>query len=199
MKSVKIVFVAILFILGFVVHDQENVMCASAILGGLSAAIGLGTSIFGGSKARRERKKQQKELDKQKAENDILFNKEYYQDYMQRSENQALLKNLRDRLKRDNQAAAQTAVVTGATPEAVAKQKELSNTAYADAASQIASNNSNVRDRVMSQYLGMKDRLYGRQNEMYGTSAQQWSNLMQNGLDAFGGSVGSLVESLGKK
>ena len=137
----------------------DSVMCAglfSWIGQAAKGVVGLGSALFGGIKSGKERKKaakalkqSQEEIDKEKAFNDILFNREYYQDFLQRSENQAALKMLRDRLKRQNEATAQTAVITGATPEAKAKQKEISNQANGNVVSTVAANSSSPKHAVM--------------------------------------------------
>lgn len=166
---------------------------------------GIGTALFGGIKSGKERKKAARALDeargeieKEKAFNDTLFNREYYQDFLQRSENQAALRSLREVMKRDNQAAAQTAVVTGATQEAVAKQKEVSNQSIGSTISSIAANSSSVRDNVMSRYLNYRNNLTGQVQNVLGQkmnlhnqNAVQWSNLMQNGLNALSSSFSS--------
>ena len=98
----------------------------------LGAAFGLGSSIYGGIKGAKERKKQEKLLNEQMAKNENLFKREYYQDIMNRSDTANILKNYRDTLKRRNKTQRNMAAVTGATPEAVAAQKKINADAYGD-------------------------------------------------------------------
>lgn len=213
-----------LLALSFVVPG--NLMCAGlfSFIGDIAKGVtGIGTAIFGGIKGGKERKKAAKalkegqaEVNREKAFNDTLFNREYYQDYMQRSENQSALKVLRDRMRRENAETAQTAVVMGATPEAVAKQKEITNSIMGDTVSQIAANSSSFRDNVMNRYLNYRDSLNGQMQNLLGQksnlhtqNAMQWSNLMQNGLNSLAssfqpdsngnGGLGNLLGSLFKK
>lgn len=199
-----------------------GVMCAglfSWIGKAAQGVAGIGTALFGGIKSGKARKRAAKELqraqdaiDDEKGLNDALFTKQYYQDYLQRSENQAALKVLRDRLKKQNQAASQMAVVTGATPEAVAKQKEAGNEVMGDTVSQIAVHSSSVKDQVLNRYQAIRQNLLGREQALYGQkadyqnqNARQWANLMSNGLNSLTNSFASdgngsngMVDAIGK-
>lgn len=88
-------------------------------------------SIFNGIKARKQRKAAEKEqknalqaLDSQQTQLDNLFNSEYYGDYINRSDSQALLKNLRKQTQQLNQQTLTQSAVTGTTPEAIAAQQK---------------------------------------------------------------------------
>lgn len=74
-------------------------------------------------------------------------------DYLQRSENQAALAQARELLTQNTQRLAGTAAVTGATPEAVAMQKEAANKALADITTGIAENSTAAKDQAMQNYL----------------------------------------------
>lgn len=81
-------------------------------------------SIFNGIKARKQRKAAEKEqknalqaLDSQQTQLDNLFNSEYYGDYINRSDSQALLKNLRKQTQQLNQQNTDSVCRHGATPE----------------------------------------------------------------------------------
>ena len=82
----------------------------------LGAAFGLGSSIFGGIRGAKERKKQEKLLNQQIQENKDLFKREYYQDIMNRSDTANILKNYRDTLKRQGKTQRNIATVTGPLP-----------------------------------------------------------------------------------
>lgn len=218
----KLLFAVAITVVAFLCGKPEGVLCAglfSWIGQAAQGTVGLGSALFGGIKSGKERKKAAKMLEqaqedvkKEQAFNDTLFNKEYYQDFLQRSENQAALKMMRDRLKRQNETAAQRAVVTGGTDEAAAKQKEISNEAYGNAVSSIAGNSSSAKEAVMNRYLNYRNGLnaqkmglYGQQMNLHNQSAQQYANLMQNGLNSLSSSFTSsgngdngLVDVLGK-
>lgn len=180
-------------------------MCAGlfSFIGNIAKGVtGIGTALFGGIKSGKERKKAakalreaQEQISREQAFNDTLFNREYYQDFLQRSENQSAIKMLRDHMKRENESAAQTAVITGATPEAVAKQKEISNEAVGNTISKVAANSSSVRDNVMNRYLNYRANLNGQlqsalnqKMNLHNQNAIQFANLMQNGLNTLSSS-----------
>lgn len=74
-------------------------------------------------------------------------------DQLQRSENQAALAEARDLLTASTKRSAGSAAVTGATPEAVALEKEAATQALADITTGIAKNASITKDQAMSNYL----------------------------------------------
>lgn len=212
-------FLALLTIITLLcfISFRENVLCSGFFGSIVKGITGIGSSLFGGIKSGKERKKAakalkeaQEQINQERAFNDTLFNREYYQDFLQRSENQAALRMLRERLKRENQATAQRAVITGATPESMAKAKELSNNTYSDTVSRIAANSSNAKENVMNRYLNFRNNLnkqlqnvYGQKMNLHNQNATQWSNLMQNGLnsltESFAEADNGFLSSLFKK
>ena len=74
-------------------------------------------------------------------------------DQLQRSENQAALAEARDLLTASTKRSAGSAAVTGATPEAVALEKEAATKALANITTGIAQNASITKDQAMSNYL----------------------------------------------
>lgn len=124
-----------------------------------SAALKIGGSIFGGIKAAKEAKKQQRMLDNQKAQNEAWYNRRYNEDGTQRADAQRLLTQTQDRLRRQNQAAAGTAAVMGGSNEAVAAQKAANNAALADTVGTIAANADARKDNIEQQYMAKNDQL----------------------------------------
>lgn len=74
-------------------------------------------------------------------------------DQLQRSENQAALAEARDLLTAGTKRSAASAAVTGATPQAVALEKEAATKALADITTGIAKNASVTKDQAMSNYI----------------------------------------------
>lgn len=74
-------------------------------------------------------------------------------DQLQRSENQAALAEARDLLTASTKRSAASAAVTGATPQAVALEKEAATNALADITTGIAKNASTMKDQAMSNYI----------------------------------------------
>ena len=61
-------------------------------------AISLGSGIYGGIKAHKQRKEYDKRITQLQSDNDAWFKSNYYQDYTQRADSQNLLRNLRNTL-----------------------------------------------------------------------------------------------------
>lgn len=164
-----------------------------------SAIAGLAGSLFGSSKAARERKKMNRYLDQQEADNKAWYNANALGDYTQRSDVQALMGQLRNSLVKKNKAAANTAVVTGATTEQQAVEKEQSNKVLADAWSQMGAMGQQWKDKVTDRYLARKQELAGQRMGVAQSAAQGGENLMSNGLGMAGNIFGSyLAGSMGK-
>lgn len=126
----------------------------------------LGGSIFGGIKASREAKKQQKMLDAQKAENQAWYNRRFNEDGTQRADAQRLLTNTQDLLRRQTMAAQGANAVTGASTEAVAAQKAANNQALAEATSTIAAASDARKDNIEQQYQTNNNALADKQMQI---------------------------------
>lgn len=99
-------------------------MIGEAILGTVG---GLASGIFGGIKSAKAAKEQQRLINEQESKNNAWYNRNYYQNYMDSTEAQAAMKRVENTLKKQNQEARATAVVTGATPEAAIAQQQANN------------------------------------------------------------------------
>lgn len=164
----------------------------------IGGAVGLVGSLFGGNKAAKQRKKMERYLNKQDADNKAWYNANALSDYTQRSDSQNLMKQLRDTLTRQNKAAANTAVITGATPEQQAAIKDQSNKAISDTFSNIGAMGQQYKDRVTDQYLARKQDIAGQRMSMMQGNAQAGETLQSNGLNLLSNSAGSLLSMWGK-
>lgn len=159
-------------------------------MAGIGSLIGIGAgilgNIFGGIGSAKQRKKAQTQLNNQIQENENIFNRDYYQDILNRSDVQNLLRNTRNRIADANKIASNTAVVTGATPESVAAQKKNYAKAYSDLVSNIASQSSLLKQQAQNRYLANKNILLGQQADLYNDRASQWSNVASNAGNILG-------------
>ena len=158
----------------------------------ISAGIGLVGSIYGGIKAANERKKMNRYLNHQESDNKAWYNANALSDYTQRADTQNLMRQLRDNLGKQNKAASNMAVVTGATPEQQAVQKEQSNKVISDTFSNIGAMGQQWKDNITNKYLARKDAIAGQRMGVMEGSANSYENLMGNGLNMLGGSLGGL-------
>lgn len=164
-------------------------MILSAITGGL----GLAQSIFGGIKAAKEAKKQQRVIGQKQAQNDAWYNKSYHQDYMDRSDARAAMSRVREFMDRRNKQADATAAVTGATPEQVMSQKEQANTVLAQTAGNIAQNADAFKDSVQARYDQKNEALAQSQMQQAQMSEQGGANLAASGIGLMGSALGGMA------
>lgn len=94
-----------------------------------------------------------KDLESAKQTEMNYYNNLASMDQLQRSENQAALAEARDLLTASTKRSAASSAVTGATPAAVAMEKEAANKALSDITTGIAKNASSVKDAAMQNYL----------------------------------------------
>lgn len=157
----------------------------------IGAAIGLGKAIAGGVKASNQRRKMDAYLNQQEADNKSWYNANALSDYTQRADTQNLMKQLRDTLGRQNKRAAGSAVVTGATPEQQAVQKELSNKVISDTFSNIGAMGQRWKDGITDRYLARKQNITNQRMGMTAQQAASGENLMNDGLNTIGGAFSS--------
>jgi hypothetical protein len=131
------------------------------ILGGVGAATGLGTAIFGESKAAKAAREQKAQLANYErtanADNEAWYNRNYYQDYLNSGESGRAIRQVREFLTDQNKAAAGQAAMTGATPEVVAAQKANNNKLMTTTISDQAAAAQERKNAVDSAYLANKN------------------------------------------
>jgi hypothetical protein len=161
------------------------------------AATGLASSVYGGWKAGQERKKMDKKIGEMERDNQAFYNANALGDYTQRSDAQNVIGMMRKQLDRQTKRANDTAVITGATPEAVALQKQGANEALAGATSNIAAIGQLYKDRVTDRYLNRKDRYGLMRLQQSEGAAQGYEALMQTGLNTAAGAFAGMAGGAG--
>ena len=145
---------------------------------------GLGTSVVGnvvgGIQTAKINNQRQNNLNKEKAYSENLFNKQYYEDVMKRSENQSFLRQLQRNQDENQKKSARTAAITGATPEATAAQAKNDGQIYADAVNKLVSVASQRKDQALADYNRRRGQLFGMQDNVDQERAAAWGNFMQN-------------------
>jgi hypothetical protein len=149
----------------------------------LGAAAGLASSIFGGISARKQKKRQQAELNRQDAENTSWYNANALGDYTQRADAQALLRNLRETLAKRTTAMNNSAVITGATNDALNSEKEQANKTIADVYSQLGAQGQAYKDSITDRYLNTKRSISNARLGIDMAQQQAGNNLAQSGLN----------------
>ena len=163
-----------------------------SIIAGITAGAGLASSLFGGYKAGKERKKMAGQLKGWEAENKAFYNSRALGDYTQRADAQSAVRKMREQLDRQTKRATNTQAITGGTVEQTAAAKDSANKALADATSNIAAVGQQFKDRITDQYLGRKQQLQGMQYQNTAGKAASYENLMQSGLNTAAGALGTI-------
>lgn len=163
----------------------------------LSGAMKIGSSIFGGIKASKEAKKQEKMIQQQKQENEAWYNRRYNEDATQRADAQRMLTYVQDTIKSQNRQASATAAVAGGTAASVAAQKAANNSIVANAASTINAQANARKDAIEQQYQNNKDALTNKQIELSQNKANAITQAVEGVSDAASG-IFSAIPALNK-
>lgn len=173
-------------ILEFLFQTKGDAMMAFA-----PALIGIAASLaqtgYGIYKEGQERKAMATERKKWNADNEALFNKDYYSDYTQRADSQHLIKSMRDEMKKQTAIDQNTAVVTGATPEAVNAGKEQRNQAMSKLYGGLAAQGQLYKDNAQNRYVARKQALQGMEYDTMNQNAQSANNMIYNGIKGVAG------------
>ena len=177
-----------------------NFMGAVSKAGGslTQATVGLATGIAGAVRAKKARKRLLRSIDQQMADNEAMYQRDYYGDYMSRSENQAALRNLRNLYTQHGNNAGASAV-TGATNTQQATKAAAMGSALSDATAAIASNSSQARDRAMSRYANARNNYYGAKQDIHQGMMQNSAEMARQGFTSMGEGLASAVDAFGKK
>lgn len=161
----------------------------------VSAGIGAIGSIYGAIKAGQERKRLAEYTNQQEAENEAKYNRDYYGDYLQRADSQAMLKQMRDQLKDRTNQTESTAAITGATPEAQLAAMESQNQAVGDTMSKISAMGAAFKDKVDDRYMARKDYIMQQRQGITEGAARSGEALMGNAISLAGNALGSIAQS----
>lgn len=161
-------------------------MIGEAILGTVG---GLASGIFGGIKSAKAAKEQQRLIDEQESKNNAWYNRNYYQNYMDSAEAQAAMKRVENTLKKQNQEARATAVVTGATPEAAIAQQQANNEILDETATSLAAQATARKAQVEA--IDQQN-----QNNIFQARVGQASAEEKGGAELMGAGLGMVKDAL---
>lgn len=147
--------------------------------------------------ARKAEMKNEIETQKEKNQEEAIFNRQYYQDMTERSEVQNMLRKLREQQTEQRHANEAKGTVLGETEEQkIAKQDSL-NKSYADTIAEITSNASTLKDSYLKDYQNDLHTYYDKRREMNSAVAQmekensnQWGTTASNAFAAAAGAAG---------
>ena len=166
------------------------------MIGAIIGAVGgLASGIAGGIKSAKAAKEQQKLIDEQERKNDAWYNRNYYQNYLDSAEAQAAMKRVENTLKKQNQEARATAVVTGATPESVVAQQQANNEILDDVTTSLASQATARKANIDAVNMENQNAILNARLGQSQMNEQGGAQLMSNGL----GLIGSAFSMYDKK
>ena len=161
----------------------------AAIGAGVNAALGIGTAI-GAADAAAKARKQLKASD---AFNENMFNKQYYQDMMDRSEvKSALNLQRKNDVAQAQQDMAQAAVI-GATPEVQAAMQQQRNQGMSNTIAQIAANTSAYKDAILGNYQNAKNNYFNSMANSHTNTSNQLSAISAQAFAGIGETAGAFA------
>jgi hypothetical protein len=117
-----------------------------------------------------------------------MFNRNYYQDIMARSDTQAALQAQRNLMNESLKQQQRTAAITGATPESIVAAQQGMNNSIGNTISGIQANASAIKDNAYNNYMTQKGNLAQQKGEIEanaqmakGQAFSQFGNMLANG------------------
>lgn len=163
------------------------------VLAAVSAATSIAGSIAKSRAARKAAEANQAEINKERAENEALYNRRYYEDGTQRADVRRVLTEAGERLRRNNMAAAGTNAVMGGTNATAAAAKEANNEAYANAVSQAAAAADARKDAIEDRYVTNKTALRKQQVQLDAARSEAHQNAITEGVQGVVNAATSFV------
>lgn len=161
----------------------------SLISGGLGLASGIAGGIFGAINSTKQQRLAYKQQQERDAANQAMFERQYYQDALSRSDTQNMLRRLRNNMKDVTDVQNNVAVITGQTPEAQAATKFANAQTYADAVADIDATNASRKDNALASQQAIRNQSYTDWVNTHSQYANNWSNFASQ---AFSTGVNSL-------
>lgn len=164
------------------------------ILGGIIGGAGsIAAGIVGGNATRKAAQRNQRLIDEAENESKNWYEKEYNANFLDRSDARAAIAKTREILDERYKQAEASAAVTGATDEALARQKAAANETLADVTSNIAERADAYKDQVRANYEAQQDAI---RNQRMAANNQKAAATAQ-AAGGFAQAAQGLGESLG--
>lgn len=166
----------------------------NAMIGSILSGIGaLGSAVYGAISSSKANKKAEKLLKEQKEENKRWYDVKMASDYTKRADVQRAFEKQRELLDEQYEKAKKSQVVTGATDESVAMQKEAANKSVADATAAVAAEGADYKDKVEQEYrqrdAALKQQEMGVQQQQAANTAAAASQAVNAGLNMMGNEI----------
>ena len=153
----------------------------------IPAAVSALTAGYGAIQQGKKNREMRGMVNRMGAENQAMFNADYYGDYTQRADAQNIIRQMREQMDRQTKRDNNTAVITGGTVEAQAAAKEGRNRAMSNLFGNLAAHGQRFKDRAKDRYMHRKAQI---DNMLYGQLAEESmsaGNLLYNGIGGLAG------------
>lgn len=168
------------------------------MIGAIIGAVGgLASGIAGGIKSAKAAKQQQELINEQERKNDAWYNRNYYQNYLDSAEAQAAMKRVENTLKKQNQEARATAVISGATPEAAVAQQQANNEILDNVATDLTAQGTARKANVDAINQQNENNIMNMRIAQNQATERGNAQLMDNGLGIIGSALS--MQNWGKK
>lgn len=163
----------------------------------VGALIGAGVNLLGGVAGAIGSARAQNKADEmvagQKAKNQAWYDRNYNQNFLERSDAQQVLENTRKFYDERMQRSAATNTVMGGTDEALAMEKAAANQAVSDTMAGINADASAHKDAIEQNYLNVDSALTQQQIAGQQQKAQNIANAASGVSKMGAGIVGSVL------
>lgn len=160
-----------------------------------TAAMSALSSGIGAANARKAAKRQRKLLNQLNQDNENMFLRDYYSDFMDDPTSRSYLKRISEDLYDKNEAIESSGIATGATHENIQAQKAAANRAMSDAINNVVVNHEARKEAAKNRYINRKDAIAQGKAELAQQEAQNWSNLGSNISDSVMGLASTYLMS----
>lgn len=159
------------------------------------AALSIGSSIWGGIKARKAEKKYKAQLRQQEKEQNDWFRSRYNSDYTQRADVQALLNRASEEARKQVGAARGRQAVMGGTDESVSAAQAAANEGLSNTYTNIAAQASAYKDAVDQQNQQNRAAINQAYLSLYSNAAKNAAQAASEGMKAGVGLIGADAQS----
>jgi len=163
----------------------------------IGAGLALASAIYGGIQSASANNKARKLIQQQRDANKRWYDTKMAEDYTMRTDAQAAINRQRELLNEQYNKARKTGVVSGATDEAIAMQKEAANKALSDTTTDIASQASAYKDNVEAKYKAEDAALNQQQVQSHQQQAAQTAQAASQAVNAGIGLAGNAIAMQG--
>lgn len=155
----------------------------------IGAGIGLGTSIYGNTKARKESRAMNRMIKRKERDLDTYYKGELAKNTLDTEFAKSSMKKIREQLDERRKRSDSTAAITGASDEAKVAEKANDSKSISDAVTSLALYGSQRKDALRRDYMGRKDEIFSARMGVSQGRQQSAMNLVNNGWNTIGTAI----------